>query len=209
MIACMSIWFTADEHYGHANIIRHCNRPFADAAEMERELVRRHNILLGAGDAVYHVRDFVWGSVKDGMISRVLGQLNGEHHLIVGNHDRCSPVHRRWKRWVPRYIEEGFASVSTVSSFNIREFGGSVTAYHFPPMEAAGVDDRYAEHRLRDVDGAMPFLICGHVHDRWLVRDFPEFGCPAVNVGVDRWAFAPVSVGEIADAVQRHRLKPG
>ena len=47
MIACMSIWFTADEHYGHENIIRHCNRPFADAAEMERELVRRHNALVG------------------------------------------------------------------------------------------------------------------------------------------------------------------
>lgn len=27
----MTRWFTADLHFGHTNIIRYCERPFADA----------------------------------------------------------------------------------------------------------------------------------------------------------------------------------
>ncbi len=27
-------WFTADPHYSHSNIIRFCDRPFADVAEI-------------------------------------------------------------------------------------------------------------------------------------------------------------------------------
>jgi calcineurin-like phosphoesterase family protein len=36
-----NIWFTADHHFGHANIIGFCNRPFSDVMEMDAELMRR------------------------------------------------------------------------------------------------------------------------------------------------------------------------
>ncbi len=39
----MTTWFTADTHFGHANIIRHCDRPFASIEEMDDELIRRIN----------------------------------------------------------------------------------------------------------------------------------------------------------------------
>src|SRR5260221_546680 len=35
----MKVWFTADTHFGHGNIIKYCNRPFLTDAE--REEVRR------------------------------------------------------------------------------------------------------------------------------------------------------------------------
>jgi len=34
------IYFTGDQHFGHANIIRHCNRPFSSIDEMDMHLVR-------------------------------------------------------------------------------------------------------------------------------------------------------------------------
>ncbi len=34
-----SIWFTSDFHLGHFNIIRYCNRPFADILAMDDAIV--------------------------------------------------------------------------------------------------------------------------------------------------------------------------
>ena len=32
----MTVWFTADLHLGHGNIIRYCKRPFLSEAELEK-----------------------------------------------------------------------------------------------------------------------------------------------------------------------------
>lgn len=51
----MTTWLTADEHYGHANILRYCERPFTDVDHMARELVERQNAVVGPNDDVIHV----------------------------------------------------------------------------------------------------------------------------------------------------------
>ena len=33
------VFFTADLHFGHANIIRHCARPFASVEDMDAALL--------------------------------------------------------------------------------------------------------------------------------------------------------------------------
>lgn len=79
-------FFTADQHYGHANIIQHCDRPFADVAEMNTELMRRHNEVVGPDDTVIHAGDFAYRSAVDPRA--IIKQLNGEHIFLRGNHDR-------------------------------------------------------------------------------------------------------------------------
>ena len=42
-----TFFFTADEHYGHANIIKYCNRPFTSVDNMDAEIIQRHNEMVG------------------------------------------------------------------------------------------------------------------------------------------------------------------
>jgi calcineurin-like phosphoesterase family protein len=37
-------WFTADFHFGHANIIRYFSRPFRTVEEMDQAILERPNI---------------------------------------------------------------------------------------------------------------------------------------------------------------------
>ena len=79
-------FFTADQHYGHANIIRFCQRPFASVEEMDRELIRRHNEIVGPDDTVIHAGDFAYRSTRTPQ--SYLQELNGHHILVRGSHDK-------------------------------------------------------------------------------------------------------------------------
>lgn len=82
-----NIWFTADTHFGHANIIKFCNRPVSSVNEMDEMLVERWNERVKAGDTVYHVGDFAWKNHAD-----YLKRLHGKKHLVLGNHDSLSQM---------------------------------------------------------------------------------------------------------------------
>ena len=57
----LNVWFTADFHLGHKNIIRYCNRPFDTVEEMNRTILERLNSLVKANDILYFLRDFCIG----------------------------------------------------------------------------------------------------------------------------------------------------
>lgn len=55
------IYFTADAHFGHANIIKMCSRPFPDVEAMNEALIARWNDRVTGGDTVYIVGDMFLG----------------------------------------------------------------------------------------------------------------------------------------------------
>jgi calcineurin-like phosphoesterase family protein len=57
-----NIWFTADFHFGHNNIIRYCNRPFRSVEEMDQTILDRLNASVKANDILYFLGDFCIGS---------------------------------------------------------------------------------------------------------------------------------------------------
>lgn len=81
-----NLWFAADTHFGHGNIIKNCGRPFADADEMDAALIANWNAVVAPKDEVRHLGDFAW-SKDPKYLARIFDQLNGSKHLIVGNHD--------------------------------------------------------------------------------------------------------------------------
>ena len=78
-------FFTADEHYGHKNIIKYCNRPFKNTSEMDSELIARHNEVVGHDDIVIHGGDFTLK--KRAAADEYIKQLKGTHVFLRGNHD--------------------------------------------------------------------------------------------------------------------------
>lgn len=84
------IFFTEDEHYGHTNIIRFCDRPFENVQEMDTKLIRRHNEVVEVEDTVVHAGDFAWCK-REKEAQAYVKQLNGRHVFIRGSHDRWLP----------------------------------------------------------------------------------------------------------------------
>lgn len=81
------IFFTADLHFGHENVIGFDKRPFATVEEMDAELIKRWNNKVGKGDLVYVLGDMIWKSHNNDAES-LIKSLNGQIILIKGNHDR-------------------------------------------------------------------------------------------------------------------------
>jgi calcineurin-like phosphoesterase family protein len=78
-----NLWLISDTHFGHANIIKYCNRPFSSVEEMDEALVDNWNSVVRQGDKVYHLGDVTMNSKSLDIMSR----LNGRKVLIKGNHD--------------------------------------------------------------------------------------------------------------------------
>ena len=91
------IWFTADEHYGHKNCIKYCNRPFNNLEEMNHEIICKNNTLVKEKDTVWHLGDFTLKSKT--YAEEILKQLNGIHYFIRGSHDK-------WLKNTRPYIKE-------------------------------------------------------------------------------------------------------
>ena len=82
-----NIFITSDTHFHHANIIRYCGRPFADADEMDEKLIENWNNIVKPQDKIYHLGDVYFHSKTKNTEHSVLQRLNGIKVLIVGNHD--------------------------------------------------------------------------------------------------------------------------
>lgn len=80
------IFLSSDQHYGHLRIIELCNRPFKDVLEMNEHLIQEYNKTVSQNDICYFLGDFSFCKDINDSIT-ILSRLNGEKHLILGNHD--------------------------------------------------------------------------------------------------------------------------
>jgi calcineurin-like phosphoesterase family protein len=179
----MTRWYTSDEHYGHANIIAYCGRPFKTLHEMNSAMTDRHNARVRDNDEVIHLGDF---SLSERYVETVLPRLHGKHTLIMGNHDKCWKDAKALERYRTHFVEV------------VREMHrviGPYRAYlnHMPLRDTpVPYDERHEPSRPgMDDMGNASVLIHGHVHEKWRTRG------KMINVGVDVHNFAPVSEDEL------------
>ena len=184
----MAIWFTSDHHFGHANIIKYCNRPFSNTHEMNVAMEAAWNRVVAVDDVVYYLGDF---AMNVRLVPFLVQRLNGTKILIPGNHDKCWQKKDATNRWHRHYLDAGFESIEQSLQLEIARV--SVLLNHLPYRNEADPNQRYFDQRPVDDGG---WLVHGHVHDRWKVSG------RQINVSVEVWNFEPVGLESIAAIIQ-------
>jgi len=105
-----NIWFTADTHLGHANIIKYTKRPFANIEQMDATLISNWNSKIAPDDQVYFLGDFCFANTDKA--KSYLNRLNGHIAFIEGNHDRSvQPLKHLFKPYT-KYMEINIDGIS-------------------------------------------------------------------------------------------------
>lgn len=182
----MAIFFTANTHLGHANIIKHCRRPFADVEAMDAAIIERINARVGPDDWLYHLGDF---SFRGGDPAAYRARVRCRNMvLILGNHDPC--------------FADGTARP---------EFASLFKAVHRLFKVTVQIDGRsqiivlcHYAMRVWDRSHHGTWHLYGHSHGS--LPDDPH--ALSWDVGVDANDFSPLSVPQIAEIMSRKRFVP-
>lgn len=81
----IKIWCISDPHFGHANIIKYCERPFDSAESMNLCLADNYKNTVGINDIVIWNGDVSFMPLEE--TNEIVDSLPGYKILIVGNHD--------------------------------------------------------------------------------------------------------------------------
>ena len=170
------IFFTADLHLGHANIIKHCDRPFSSVEEMDKHLISAWNSRVRPNDSVYILGDLIFRSAAGP--DSYLSKLRGKKHLILGNHDAS---------WVKKTdMSAHFATVERYAE--ISDGQHRMTLCHYPLM---------SWNRMSKGS----YMIHGHIHNSRdafyfpLIRQMPNL----LNASVEVNGYRPVKMNELID----------
>ena len=177
------IYFTADTHFCHSNIIGSCQRPFNDVSEMNVQIINNWNTMITNHDDIYILGDFMYkGDPKEA--NDILSKLKGKKYLVKGNHEKYLE-NPHFKPGVFEWVKDYF-----VLSYK----GMDIVLFHFPIFQW------HKSHK-----GSIHLY--GHIHNRAIrIPEFGEnikvLGPKAINVGVDVNDFYPVSIEQILGKIK-------
>lgn len=175
------IHFVSDTHFYHKNIIQYSSRPFASVEDMNERMIEAWNAQVQPDDTVYHLGDFAFCSYKE--LRTLMYRLNGEKHLILGNHDKTIIQHQTDLLRLPtiasiqRYVE-------------LKAEGQFFVLFHYG-------------QRVWNKSHHGAIHLYGHSHG-----SLPPHG-KSVDVGVDckeiTYEYRPVSIIEVLDYMSKRK----
>ena len=186
------VWLTSDSHYYHKNILKYCSRPFETVEEMNQALIDNWNSVVGKDDHVYHLGDFCFGNVEKWNSILEPGVLNGNIHLILGNHD----VPQIFKESVNR---ERFCEI-TYQKMLLFD-GWTIFLNHFPFLDFSNSID----HKVIEAHGHLhtsPFSLGTITEEKAKHLNWNQY-----DVGVDNNDYTPISLEKFFEEIFKRREK--
>lgn len=184
------IYYIADLHLGDQRIFDLCRRPFSSIEEMEKEIIRRWNAKIKPSDDVYLLGDLL--SLNSTTSIKVLNELNGHKHFIVGNHDLP----------ILDVLKDSGVFDSIVYLELIEDDGRKVCLSHYPMMD--WIEFNHGSYH-----------VYGHIHNK-TVNDGNEYAQIkeyykdklAYNCGVDVIDFEPRTLNELIKLKEENKDEP-
>ena len=170
------IFVTSDTHFGHTKTITDfIFRPFSSVEEMDEKMIENWNNVVGNKDTIFHLGDFAFQNPKS-----YTAKLNGQIHIIPGNHDRVQKLKRA-----------NFACIHdqiVLLKFTYEGEKKEVVLCHYPLLSW---NKRHY---------GVPHLF-GHIHTGASNRDFDKYNqiTPlkgSYDVGVDNNNYTPLDILE-------------
>ena len=165
----MKTFITSDTHFSHYNIIKFNERPFTSILEMNNTMIENWNNVVSKEDNVYHLGDVGFGNPK--IINEILYKLNGNIHLIVGNHEKTTLSNKNSCDrfiWIKDYFQMKYRGLDEKEYFFVMS--------HYPFL--TWNRSHYGSISLH-----------GHCHSKDNTKDVRRF-----DVGVDANNFTPVDI---------------
>ena len=185
------IWFTADTHFGHKNILKYCPErakaggfDIGDTAAHDEWLISQWNGKVAKKDIIYVIGDFAFGPPDN--VKKLIQRLNGIKFLILGNHDRSSDKLTGYFRQITQLKDVVFK----VSQFPYLDENLQIFMCHYPMV--TWPEKHYGNVQLH-----------GHCHGR-----LDEYNASSpdlrIDVGIDSAiaGFAPVELDIIHFAMR-------
>lgn len=202
----MTHWFTSDLHLGHETVAL-MHRGARSVEQHDRTIVENLLRCLQSGDNLYILGDLSLGRKRDidhavALLTPVSKRVGYKHmHLVRGNHDPKA-------KWATLRLAEVFSTITDTMVLQVADIPTLILS-HYPSRQVANMvahtgvpagcssnafDTKvlYGNSLTRDETHV---LLYGHTHDQTPTR--PEWGCFDINVGVDAWAYQPVSLNHI------------
>jgi calcineurin-like phosphoesterase family protein len=166
---------------------------------MHEMLIERWNTVITPRDRVWVLGDLLMAPANKKkeleIIQRRLepiGRLNGEVHLIPGNHDRChKDIYKDGASWEQVYLDAGVTKIHP-PTVQIEVVDEDVTWHilmnHFPYAGEQAGDDRYEALRPDRKQAFNMPLLHGHVHGTWVQQG------SMLNAGCDAHGWYPISM---------------
>lgn len=189
------IYLRSDDHFGHRNICRFTDRPWANwdvedveaddraLLEMAEVFVTLHNEQVKPGDLVIFAGDVAMGD-RYTWLRKWVRMMHGRKILIVGNHDRL--FHSNYAEWEYRVYAETFTEGIRSSLFLqdlVPDYRIPMRINHFPYEAGSGPrvvpgPDKFKNWRPSRVPGQ--WLLHGHTHDTCVLT-----GDHQIHIGID------------------------
>lgn len=176
------VFFVADTHFSHFNILKYDNRPFNDIHHHDMALINNWNSVVNSDDLVFHLGDVSWGD--ENVIYKQVSALNGRKILITGNHDskltkstKCSALFEMITPALDLYVKDG-------------KHHQLICLFHYP------IHEWNQCHR-----GS--WMLHGHSHG----RDTYDKTYKILNVGINLWDYKPISYEQVKIVMAGKDLK--